>query len=401
MKDGFSNHSGFVERAEHRLRLSVVTGPALNDRHGTGVQILRLFEATGIDYWHLFWLGTAGYRSDHDESVLLNTLPRLKRLRGGRLIDILEEALGIGWWNGERVNPGKLRRLLASRGWSSDVAYVCPANEREARQMNSIMEVLGRPYVVHLMDLCHDEGIVPEAMPGYRTLLCRAERVFVASEPMRDEVMKIRCDNVEVVALAKQMTRAADAPTEGGPLRLVMLGSLGSADNPALGILADALPVLKYRWPGFDCLYMGQHYHLMPDRLKAHVTYPGRVDLDTFERLLPTAHLAFLPSPQRLDSYGRFAPVARITDFFMAGLPIIYCVGEGSQPENFLRQNAPAAARFVRSSEEFVAAVGYFADPSRWHLASRQIREYAEKHFSIKRLRDHIQDAMVLASNRT
>jgi hypothetical protein len=374
-------------------------GPSLNARHGSGVQIIRLFQGTDIVFWHLFWLGTAGYRSDHAESALLNTLPRLKRLRGGQLIDILERALGIAWWNGDRVNPGKLRRLLASRGWSCDAAYVCPANETEARQAVSILEVLDCPYVVHLMDLCHDEGIVPDAMPGYQALLGQAERVFVVSEPMRDEVLKVRSDGVELTAIVKRLTRVADPPAAGdGPLRLIMLGSLGSADNPALGILADALPILRARRPELECLYLGQHYHLMPERLKALVTYPGRVDLETFERLLPTAHLAFLPSPRRLDCYGRFSPVARLTDYFVAGLPVLYCIAKGSAPERLLAPLAPAAVRPTDTPQAMVDAVDYFAEPAQWRRASQMLRSYAEKNFAIDRLREAVVGALCRAT---
>jgi len=67
-----------------RLRVGVLTGPALCSRHGTGVQILRIFEDANVDFWHLFWLGTAGYDSDHSASAFLGSLPRLRRLRGGR-----------------------------------------------------------------------------------------------------------------------------------------------------------------------------------------------------------------------------------------------------------------------------------------------------------------------------
>ena len=88
-------------------------------------------------------------------------------------------------------------------------------------------------------------------------------------------------------AVAKRLGRlASPPPADSGELRLVVLGSLGTADNPALNVLADALPVLRARWPKFECLYMGQHYHMLPDRLRQSITYPGRVSLETFERFV-------------------------------------------------------------------------------------------------------------------
>ena len=380
-----------------RLRVGVLTGPALCSRHGTGVQILRIFEEANVDFWHLYWLGTAGYESDHFASAFLDDLPRLKRLRGGRIVEMLENALGTAWWTGDRVNRRKLSRLLEAREWLCDVAYVSVANEREAQRAWSILDVMACPYVVHLMDLCHDDGIVPQAMPGYASLLGHAERVLVASEAMRDEVRKVRADGGDVAPIAKRLGRQAKPPgASAGPLRLVMLGSLGGADNPALGVLADAMPALRARWPGFECLYMGQHYDMLPKRLRTLVTYPGRVDLKTFEQLLPTAHLAFLPSPCRLDCYGRFSPVARLTDYFAAGLPVLYCIARGSVPEQSLTLLSPAAAARTDTPESLIAAVERFADPVQWREASRLLRTHAEKHFTIERLRDRVFGALAV-----
>jgi hypothetical protein len=322
-------------------------------------------------------------------------LPRLKRLHGGGRLERIEAALGWGWWRGDAVNARRLSRLLESEKLACDAAYVSVATEGEARRAASIVRRLGQPYVVHLMDLCHEQGIVPAAMPGYRTLLGQAHGVFVVSEPLRDEVRRVRADGVEVVAVAKRLGSLASPPAaDSGVLRMVMLGSLGSADNPALSVLADALPVLRARWPTFECLYMGQHYHMLPDRLRPLVTYPGRISLETFEQLLSTAHVAFLPSPQRLDCYGRFSPVARLTDYFAAGLPVLYCVAKGSVAEQLLTPLSPLAAARADTPESLVAAVERFAEPVQWREASRLLRSHAEEHFAIGRLREKVLGAL-------
>ena len=252
------------------MTIAIITGGAVNHRHGSGVQIARLFEGMKPEPWHLFWETNCGDDSGFQRAYLLKTLPRLKRL-------------------------GSL-----------------------------------------------------------------------ASPP------------------------AADS----GVLRMVMLDSLGSADNPALSVLADALPVLRARWPKCECLYMGQHYHMLPDRLRPLVTYPGRISLETFEQLLSTAHVAFLPSPQRLDCYGRFSPVARLTDYFAAGLPVLYCVAKGSVAEQLLTPLSPLAAARADTPESLVAAVERFAEPVQWREASRLLRSHAEEHFAIGRLREKVLGAL-------
>jgi hypothetical protein len=382
------------------MRVAVITGPALCSRHGTGVQILRTFDGAGVDLWHVFWLGTAGYRSDLAESALLNTLPRLKRLRGGRVIEMIEQALGVAWWNGTSVNPGKLRRLVAARGWMCDAAYVCVASDDEAAEARSIVEVLGCPYVVHLMDLCHDGGIDPRTMPGYTGLLRGAAAVLAVSEPIQGEVLKVRTGGVELAGLARKPGTPAEEPRgkAGGGIRIVMLGGLGSPENPALAVLADGMEALRARRADVECIYMGQHYDLLPDRLKRLITYPGRVGLADFEARLPQCHIAYLPSPARLDCYGKYSPVSRLVDYFHAGLPVIYCIAPGSAPERVLGPLVPAGAMPARSGEEWARAVEHFAQPANWRAASRAVRAYAEEHFAIDKLRAVVVGALMRAA---
>jgi hypothetical protein len=378
-------------------------GPALGSRHGTGVQVLRIFEGSGVDLWHLYWLGTAGYQSDVAASALLNTLPLLKRMRGGGVVEKVEEVLGVAWWNGRRVNADKLRRLVADRGWTCDAAYVCVADDGEAAEARSILEVLGCPYVVHLMDLCHDDGIDPATMPGYLGLLRGASSVLTVGDAIRDEVLKVRGDGGAVtVGLAKQPAALAqEPPGADAPLRIVMLGGLGSPENPALAVLADGLEQPRARRTGVECIYMGQHYHFLSDRLKRLITYPGRVDMAAFEAMLPQCHLAYLPSPALLDCYGKYSPVSRLVDYCMAGLPVVYCIVAGSAPERMLAPLLPVGARPARSGEAWAAAVEHFAQPVNWRAASRAVRAYAEEHFAIDRLRDNVLGALRRAAEES
>lgn len=381
------------------MRVALLSGPAINTRHGSGVQLLRIFEGLDVQPWHLYWKSTAGYRSDCGKAMMLSHLPRLKRLRGGRAIELFERALGVAWWRGEQVSADRLRRQLARRRWACDVAYLSVASESEAREAMSIVRALGCPYVVHMMDLCHDGGIDPATMSGYRELLRGAASVLVVSEPMLEEVRKVRCEDVELVSIAKAPTPpATEPPNPSGSYRIVMIGSLGGGDNPALGVLADALEILRPRWPGLQCVYMGQSEHLLPERLRRRVTLPRPADLGAFDRELRACHLAYLPVPMRLDCYGRFAPVGRLTDYLMAGLPVAYCIARGSAPKRMLDSFEPEAARRVETAGQLAEAAAYFADSDRWRAANQRLRAYAESHCAIEALRDTVRGALERAT---
>src|SRR5699024_4845996 len=98
-----------------RMRVCIITGPALAATHGTGAQILRLFNDGETDFHHLYWSSRPFGRSEYRRSYRLED-PQW-RLRGaGRLVRAARRGLGLHWWSGTRVNARRLARLLAREG---------------------------------------------------------------------------------------------------------------------------------------------------------------------------------------------------------------------------------------------------------------------------------------------
>jgi hypothetical protein len=317
-------------------------------------------------------------------------------MRGGKLIDMAEQALGVGWWTpNNRVNTKRLNQLMRRENLSCDVVYVSIANESEAARAASLAEHLGKPYLVHMMDLCHDEGINPRTMPGYCRLIAQAGSVFCLSEAMLKEVGKIRQDHVEIVRFGQQpLLRIARPPRKDGPVRLLIVGSLGSADNPALSMLETALPNLMNQCPRLECLYLGQHYQLFSPSLKKLVRYPGRLSEEDYNNQLTECHLAFLPSSSRLDCYGIFSLPSRLADYFFAGLPVLAAVAAGSAVEGLLEKLSDRSVILTRSSEQFVEGAKSFMDPVRWQEASLAAIQFARDNFDIGSIRSTVLDRL-------
>ncbi len=378
---------------------AIITGLPLCHRHGTGAQILRIFRDAGLSFWSLHWSYRRGFVSENAAAARLQNLPRLKRLRGGRVVDAVDRALGTAWWQGDQVNGPKLRRLLSARAWRADVAYVAVANEREARSASSILDQLACPYVLHLWDLCHDEGLDPATMAGYARLLTGAASVLVLSEPMADQVRRFDVAGCEVVRFGQRLAACAQLPpSRGEPVRIVLVGSLGEPGNPAIDILLSAWPRLAERLGQVHLTYLGQHYSRLPSALRQIVEYPGLVSAEAYENVLASSHLAILPSPHRLDCFGRFSLPSRVSDYLMAGLPVLACVAEGTATASFLAPLSPGTVRFVNSAAGLVNAVESFAEPEVWLRANRSAREYAEEQFAIERVRGRIVEHLLAAA---
>jgi hypothetical protein len=370
--------------------VAIVTPLPLCDRHGTGSQVLRIFAGRRGQSWSLYWLHRPGFVSVHPASARLQHLPRLKRLRGGRLVSLAERSVGASWWRGNEVDGRRLRRLLDDRGWRCDVAYVCPSNEEQAECTASILDVLGCPYVAHLWDLCHDDGLDPDARGGYRRLIAGASEVLALNEAIAEQVEGLGAERPRIVRFGQEPIPRASRPPTPETLRLVMVGSIGGEGNPALRVLVEAWPAIREMAPGARLVYLGQHHARMDERLRRIVTHPGLLDAEGYQRELASSHVAFLPSPDRLDCFGRFSLPSRVSDYLMAGLPVAARVGAGTATERFLAPLTPAAVRMTHTAEELAAAVRAWMDEEAWHAASDAARAFAEAHFAIDAVRERV-----------
>lgn len=384
------------------MSVAAVSGPALSRRHGTGIQTIRILAAPTVRHWHLYWSPRPGLPSDCCHSACLSTMPWLRRVRGERVVRGLENLLGLGWWKGADVNRRKLSSLLSRRGWRADVAYVCVSSEREAARARSLLAVLDCPYVVHLWDLCHESGLDPGTMPGYAGLLGSAAAVLVLTPAMAEELRGFAGPEPRVVGFGQEVRGGrAEAPQPDAPLRIVLVGSLGEPDNPFPAALGEAWDLLRSGGVRPEMVYVGRHLQRLPAQVRADARSAGLLSDDEYHSLLCSCHIALLPSPSRLDAYGRYSLPSRVGDYLMAGLPVVASVGKGSATEAYLRRLTPEAVRFARGSRELAESITALCERGAWPAASRRARSFAEEHFDIRSVRDQVLGALREACGRS
>lgn len=373
------------------MQVAIITGLAPSSRHGSGVQILRLFEQREDASWCLYWAVQRGVGCEHARALRLERPAWFKAWRARRMQRAVLEACGLSWWVGNEVRPGKLRKALTQRGWKCDVAYITVATEEDACRAASLVAVLGVPYVVHQMDVPYDDGLDPGVMPGFTHLLGQAECVLALSDPIRREVEKFGPRKVELLSFCQPMTpHRAQRPRPGFPLRMAIVGSLGGKGNPAMRLLAESWENILAAVGQMECLYMGQDYEALPACLQRSVRYPGLVSRDQFARERASCHLAFLPAPSRLDCYARFSLPSRLSDYMAAGLPVIACVTPGSAAESILYEIGRQAAPIAREPGQLLAELTRLLEPRAWAAASDRVLAYAQAHFDGEAARERI-----------
>ena len=149
------------------MRVCIISGLGMVKSHGTGAQLLRLFDASNTPFFHFYFTSWHYGKSVCDNSFALEEPAKWPWYRGRRFMARLERFLKISWWDGNNaVRAVKLQAFLKSHDLKADVAYVIVASEDEAQRAVSLLQHLQCPYVVHLMDLVHQQGLIPEAMPG-------------------------------------------------------------------------------------------------------------------------------------------------------------------------------------------------------------------------------------------
>jgi hypothetical protein len=372
------------------MRMCVISECALSYRHGTGAQMIRMFDWTDPSLFHLYLTNFYGGKSEVGRSFRIED-PRYLG-RGRRVALRVERALRINWWNGDEVVQHRFRGLLARHGLKADVAYVIAAHEEHASKMRSLLRILGCPYVLHVMDIYHPEGLVPEAMPGFRDLIGGASGTLAISDAIAEQMAKFAGPSAQVIPIGHEVSESvAQPPPVGQPLRVVMVGKPYAE---GLAIFQAAWDEMHRRFPDIEVFYSGQHMLEFPKHIRARLQMSSYLSRADYESLLARCHVAFLSGPLALDRFGKFSIASRIADYLMTGLPVLACVGDGTAMQRFLQPLVPDAVRYTRTPEALLAALAAFRDPAAWRTAHQLGRAFAVANLDIRRVRSLVRDTL-------
>jgi len=364
------------------LNIALITPYELARNHGTGAQLLTLLSCKEISFLHFYWTRYTWLSETKNSFQLRDDAIRIPRLRR------FQPALNrwLGWWKGDKINRTWLALFCKLKGRKFDLCYVIVTSESDCERAHSIVQAMGLPYVVHIMDLVHENGVNP-GMLGMARLLNGASGIIALSPTIREELQKLTRARIDQVPIGQPVSRHfAAAPETAGRFRIVMVGHPHDGGIKLLARSVDALKSLK---PGLEIVYIGAHF---PKSARGFVQDLGFIpDDDDYRRTIATAQVAYLTGPCDLDCYGRYSFPSRTAEFLMAGLPIIGCVPRGSATVRMLEPLIPACVVPVNTPGELVDAVRAFtASLGSWSQASSLAREFAIGNFGIDLVRQRI-----------
>ena len=346
---------------------------SLSQRTAIGVQTLRLL-GPHQDWLHFHWWTSSFQRLDPRsvlfENTVLSRFPFLHRPKTLRFF----EMLGISSWSGSDLRPSLAKRLIAPYRGRVSSAYVAPLGEDDATRCLELTNLMGVPFVLHLWDVL--DGDV--ANGALRELVDRAERVFCVSQPLLDDVLKIRAD-ADLLSFSRDASQATAKPREQGPIKVVIHGNVCSYAQ-GLNDLDQAIDLLERKGLPVEVSFLGSPKILrlakttIKKRVKVRGFLPTQRDLD---KELSSAHVGFLPGPKLdpgSDLRSRYSIPSRILDFMAVDLPIVGVVHEASATGGFVRKLGLHPAATCSGPEEVADWLLRLSSPGVWAEQSARSR---------------------------
>ena len=379
------------------MMICILTDNELARSHGTGAQILQIFQ--GTQFHHFYWRIAHGQESEVPQSTLLkDRIPDVRQLGG--VLRRLKQLSGMTWWRDNQINAAWFHRLLRSHSLTFDLVYVVVARESDAERAFSIVRQIDAPYVLHMMDILEPDGLKPERMPAFSGLIKGASQLISLLPSITLEVRKFVNTPIQEVSIGQKITSwTARGLQYDRPIRLVMVG------RPYRGgceLLANAWEAARLPQQKIELVYYGTQYNDMPAKIRNFCRDGGYINNgEDYRKTLAEAHLAFLSGPDADNMHGKWSFPSRTVDYLMAGLPVLACVSAGSATEDVLKPISPQAVAFTRSEADIIEAINRFtADREAWAAASHAARSFAETTMSLEVVREKVFAALESAMNK-
>ena len=228
--------------------------------------------------------------------------------------------------------------------------------------------------MLHLWDVL-DGDVTSGAL---RELVDRAERVFCVSQPLLDDVLKIRAD-ADLLSFSRDASQATAKPREQGPIKVVIHGNVCSYAQ-GLDDLDQAIDLLERKGLPVEVSFLGSPkiLRLAKTTIKRRVKVRGFLPTQrALDNELSSAHVGFLPGPKLYpgsDLRSRYSIPSRILDFMAVDLPIVGVVHEASATGGFVRKLGLHPAATCPGPEEVADWLLRLSRPGFWEEQSARSR---------------------------
>jgi Glycosyl transferases group 1 len=238
--------------------------------------------------------------------------------------------------------------------------------------------------------------------PCFVQLIRAAKHVLCLNRIIENEMKRVGAVCTSIFPLCSNIIPAArTAPN--GPLRIVMSGALYKdlfGETKAMQLLREVWPQIRQDFPDAELHYSGAASWGLPDELRTQIHDHGLLSAESYQQLLNSSHMAYVPVSHPKNSDGRYSLPSRIPDYLIAGLPVIACTTDGTGIYEFFQSTPRECTRLVDSVNEFLSTVREFAsDSDKWERTSQAARTYSAGAFAVKPAQEELFQRLNAAGN--
>ena len=352
-----------------------ITRFSLSNTSAIGVQTERLLQAYPAAI-HLYWESRDLTRQP-SSSRRLEHLPvaRWALFKRPGLPRRLLSRLGLTRWPHGRLDRATREQVRALRPTVSAV-YVAPIGGEDAHRMRQLVELLGRPFVVHLWDML--EG-GPDGNPDLAWLIANAVSVFGLTPTLLEA--SGRKDAIQLLFARGRARHRAQPPPLHGRLRIVAVGDVVSYQE-GLSRLLTVSGQLRDAGADLEVAYIGMWgvFRRLPRPIRRQLVAIGYLaGDDARDAALAGCHLGFLPGPlpaPDTDFRSRYSIPSRILDYMATGLPMVGLVHPASATAGFARRFGVDNG-LTADDAELAQNITALRDPDLWKRESELARSGA------------------------
>jgi hypothetical protein len=367
----------------------LITRLSLSSRSAIGIQT-QLIMDTLPDSQHLFWdshdIGLYYPRSKRAESLLFSCATRLRyEVKSKPVWDkgstqthqkIAHKAvarmpkMGFSWWEHNTLKPSFGKSLQKRYVEEISSLYLAPMSNEDSERMQSLLQYLDKPFVVHLWDILDKDQIDCAA---FQWMLTHAAHVFCLSQAMIDYIRPLRADATTLPFARKESSHFAK-PRSSGPLRIALIGTCYKYRD-GLFLLEEAISLLEKQGLEVEVVYVGPRKNLSGWSFSQQKNFraTGFMTSDSDrDRALAECHIGFLPgplAPPAENMYSRFSIPSRILDYMATALPLASTVHPQSATADYMRDVQMEGAIAVTAAE-LAEKLAMLARPDAWTVQS-------------------------------
>lgn len=278
----------------------------------------------------------------------------------------------VSWWENNHLRHAKAAKIASELQNRVSVIYVAPVDTQDASRMRHLIELLQKPFVLHLWDLL-DAPL--EQSADLQWLVRHAGHVCCVSAPLLADVSRYRSDGSYLLFSRKPSHVVAHAPN-AKTLEVALIGDVASYSD-GVTILRDAMTLLKRNNISVRVSYVG------PVRILKRLPSPLREDIRPFgfvtseearDEFLSACHAGFLPGPFKSpehDMRSRFSIPSRLLDFLANGLPVVGAVHPESATAQMVKSISKSDSLFCRTAKDTATTLEQLMSVPRWQHQSR------------------------------